>query len=343
MKNFLLITIFALVVIAITALNSVGDESVTIHYKKSDNVTILKKDKNVTVSIKKAMYGGRSIAPFNEGFYRAELNRIVKLEKNNKNIDIKDITLTVNYFAPAENALCLPGCITLIGWLFLPVHTHRVDYDITVGFQYRLEEKLKYETLSLVCNDEKKATIWSVEQNIKTTAMDNWNKIKDDLDMNLKKYQSKKREIREDSIDNWIIAVMPFRNTSSDTAIDTFKESIASNIYSKLISIPNITLIERQRIQAIIDELKFSKEDFIDKTEMSQIGNLLGSSHLIIGEIVVFENTVKISARLISAATGKIAFTVDSKGKRKNIFTLEENIAQQILDKVSEIERSHKP
>jgi adenylate cyclase len=117
------------------------------------------------------------------------------------------------------------------------------------------------------------------------------------------------------------IAVLPFENMSDDPGQEYFSDGMTEEIITKLSMSPGIAVIAR-------NSTFFYKGK---RVKIKQIGRELGARYVVEGSVRKAGNMVRITAQLIEAATEKHLWAKTYDREFKEIFKLQDEIAQQIV------------
>src|SRR5512141_1177667 len=81
------------------------------------------------------------------------------------------------------------------------------------------------------------------------------------------------------------IAVLYFENNSvvDKDKLDPLKKGLADMMITEMSKINGIKVVERQRIQSIIEELNLNETDMVDKSSSQKMGSLLGAQVMLFG------------------------------------------------------------
>jgi len=106
------------------------------------------------------------------------------------------------------------------------------------------------------------------------------------------------------------IAVLDFDNNSigrnaSDYA--AIGKGIADLLIGDLAAGANIRVVERDRIQALLDEQKLTRDGHIDQETAVRLGKLLGARHMITGGFMSTGSQMVLTARTIDVETREIS------------------------------------
>ncbi|HEX9933732.1 MAG TPA: CsgG/HfaB family protein [bacterium] len=109
------------------------------------------------------------------------------------------------------------------------------------------------------------------------------------------------------------VAVLDFeaKNISRENA-----EALTDLLRTELFNTGRFTVVERQKIQKILEEQKFQMSGLTDTDEVTQIGRLLNVKKIMIGTITKLGGTHIINTRIVDVQSGQVelAEAVESKG-----------------------------
>ena len=103
---------------------------------------------------------------------------------------------------------------------------------------------------------------------------------------------------------NKSIAIMTFTNLSGEDTEEG--KLLAQQMTSFLTSYNSVKVIERDQINKIVDEQKFSLSDMSEENEEQTVGKLLNVDAIIIGSIAHLDDNEEINVRIIDIKTGQI-------------------------------------
>ena len=100
------------------------------------------------------------------------------------------------------------------------------------------------------------------------------------------------------------VAVLSFETTEGRTEARDLGEAAAILINQNLVNIPNISVVERQRLKDIMEEIGLSQAGMT--SDEIEVGNLLNVEFLIAGAVADLGNRFLLAARFINVETGNI-------------------------------------
>lgn len=117
------------------------------------------------------------------------------------------------------------------------------------------------------------------------------------------------------------IAVLPFRNLSDDPAQEYFSDGLTDDLITDLSKISQLFVIARNSVFTYKDK----------SVKISQVAEELGVRYVLEGSVRRSENRVRINVQLVDATTGVHLWAERYDGMMENIFTLQDNITEQIV------------
>jgi TolB-like protein len=117
------------------------------------------------------------------------------------------------------------------------------------------------------------------------------------------------------------VAVMNFTMSALSSNVDytPLSKGLAEVLITELARNPTIRVVERDRLQALLDEQGLSASGRVDMETIVRTGKLLGAGHVLIGVFVIDpREEVRIDVRAVNTETSEIVYgeTVDGKADK---------------------------
>jgi TolB-like protein len=135
------------------------------------------------------------------------------------------------------------------------------------------------------------------------------------------------------------VAVLPFENGGSygrdREDFDALRRGIAGMVMSELGRNPAVRLVERERLQGLLDEQGLAAAERVDAATAARIGKLVGARYMIAGTFIDLYGDFRVDARIIDVETGEIVKVVRSDPKltdRKQMFRIIQSVAERITE-----------
>ncbi|MCH9031079.1 MAG: tetratricopeptide repeat protein [candidate division Zixibacteria bacterium] len=138
-----------------------------------------------------------------------------------------------------------------------------------------------------------------------------------------------------DTIPTNTIAVYDFDGSSLGPELAPLAVGLAEFISIDLTKVKSLTVIERLRLQALMNELDLAERGVTDRANAPRVGRLLGSYRVITGFVTSPEEDYLLLGGTIINTTDGSEKTPDSEeGKLKKLFELEKAFVYQILEEL---------
>lgn len=132
------------------------------------------------------------------------------------------------------------------------------------------------------------------------------------------------------------VAILYFDNNTGDSQYDVFQKGLADMLIADLAEVPGITVVERDRLQALLDEIALQKTTYFDKKTAVKLGKGLGARYAVIGTISEFKPTLRLDVRMVEVATGTITVTAKVSAKHADIFDLEQQLVARLVARLNQ-------
>lgn len=130
------------------------------------------------------------------------------------------------------------------------------------------------------------------------------------------------------------VAVMPFRYTGTDSTYAPLSRGLASLVVTDLSRVHSLRLLERERMQALLDEMKLSETGRVDPATGARSGHLIGASEVVQGQYDVQPGQVRVNATVVRAADAGVAATGTGSDRLQALFDVEKQVVFQLLGKM---------
>ena len=154
----------------------------------------------------------------------------------------------------------------------------------------------------------------------------------------IRKNKSDSYEIERPDPGLTTLAIVDFTNNSLDDRerLNPLEGGMASMMIHQLDGAVGLKVIERERIQWLLDELDLQQEaGRVDQETAVRTGKLLGASAVLFGSFMKHRNDLRINARLVKVETGEIMMTEQVMGKDKDFFELAEELSLKVAQGIN--------
>lgn len=132
------------------------------------------------------------------------------------------------------------------------------------------------------------------------------------------------------------VAVLYFNNSAlgaRNAELQPLSKGIADMLITSLAANPNLRVVERDRIQAVLDEQKLATDGKLDPETSVKVGKLVGAHHMITGVFAseLKGDSLRLVARVFNVETSEIEkgdFSV--RGRMDALFPLIDQLAARL-------------
>jgi TolB-like protein len=140
------------------------------------------------------------------------------------------------------------------------------------------------------------------------------------------------------------IAILYFENKGQKAELNPLQKGLSEMIITDLSKVKSLKVVERVRLQELIQEMNLGETDMVDQKTAPRLGKLLGANRLVKGSFFDLTNEkLNIDAFVTKSKTGEIDASTNITGNIKDFFRLEKDLVFKIIDemkiKLSEEER----
>jgi TolB-like protein len=98
------------------------------------------------------------------------------------------------------------------------------------------------------------------------------------------------------------VAVLYFDNNSPDREYDVLQKGLADMLVTDLSQVDSLQVVERDKLQKLVDELKLQRSKFFDPSTAQQLGKGIGARYAVTGALAAIEPRMRIDVRVIEVA-----------------------------------------
>ena len=123
------------------------------------------------------------------------------------------------------------------------------------------------------------------------------------------------------------VAVMPLRFTGSDSTLQPLERGFADLLITDLARSSQITVVERGRLQALLDEIALQQRGATDPQTNVRAGKILQAGRVVQGQIGQRGTQLRVDAAVVDVPTTSVAGTSNGDASLDDLFTLEKVVA----------------
>jgi TolB-like protein len=128
--------------------------------------------------------------------------------------------------------------------------------------------------------------------------------------------------------------VLPWTFIGTDASLAPLSVGLAHLVITDLAKISGLTLVERERIQVMLDEMAMAGEGRVDQGTAARAGRLLRASRVVQGVVRQTEEGVRLEAAVVRTSDGTVEATGGAGDRLHRLFALEKTV---VLDLVAQL------
>jgi hypothetical protein len=128
------------------------------------------------------------------------------------------------------------------------------------------------------------------------------------------------------------LSVMPFEAAADDSMLTRLGYALSAFLSADLSTSPQLQLVERQHIDAIVREVGLTQQGMIDARSAPRIGRLIGAFRSVIGTISrTNDNSLILSSRIVEVVNGQVRAPVTGSASLDRIIDAEKALALRLF------------
>ena len=140
----------------------------------------------------------------------------------------------------------------------------------------------------------------------------------------------------QEQVDPDVVAVVPMEYQGGDDQYQPLGRGLAEMFTSDLANVGRLQVVERVRLQAILNELKLSRSKYVDQSTAPRVGRLLGAGRIVGGSyLVTDEEQLRLQVTLANVATGERSPQLErQRAGIDELFDLQTEVTFSIADQL---------
>ncbi len=128
-----------------------------------------------------------------------------------------------------------------------------------------------------------------------------------------------------------VLSVADFSVESSSEQYTFVGKGLSTMVAGELRQSRDVKILEREAINAVIEEQNFSLSGMVDEDSQIEIGRMLAADYIVLGKVIDMASAFLISARVVDVETGEVVWSDNLMEKLDNYDYISAFIAEGIL------------
>lgn len=133
------------------------------------------------------------------------------------------------------------------------------------------------------------------------------------------------------------VAVIYFDYQGKSEELLPLKKGLASMLISDLAGSEAYRMVERERLEDVLAEMKLQAGKNIDQSTAVKAGKLLGAHYLVLGSYFDVMKQLRVDARIVEVQTGRVVQSAGAAGQPENFLSLEQKLAGDLGKHLSQL------
>jgi TolB-like protein len=131
------------------------------------------------------------------------------------------------------------------------------------------------------------------------------------------------------------VAVLPFQYLGADSAYAPLARALTDFFVTDLSHVGSLTLLEREAVQFLLDELALSANAIVDATTAARPGRLLRAEHVVGGSIDIPESErVRLDGNAVRTTTTEVVAAASGQDDLEQLFDVEKAVLLDLLNRM---------
>jgi TolB-like protein len=130
------------------------------------------------------------------------------------------------------------------------------------------------------------------------------------------------------------VAVMPWAYVGSDESLRPLGYGVAQLVVTDLSRISSLKLVERERVQVLLDELELASGGHVEARTAARAGRLLRAERVVQGVVRQTRGGVELEATVVRTADGTVEATSGAGDRLERLFGIEKTVVLGLLERL---------
>ena len=132
-----------------------------------------------------------------------------------------------------------------------------------------------------------------------------------------------------------IVAVFPFNYQGEDKQYAPLARGLAELVSVDLGSVESIQVVERIRLQVLLDELALAETEYLDPSTAPRVGQLLGAGRLITGAYnVLGKDNLRLDGAFLEMQTSEVSQLNPQSDALRNLFIMQKALVFNLINEM---------
>ena len=131
------------------------------------------------------------------------------------------------------------------------------------------------------------------------------------------------------------VMVLYFDNDTGNADYDSLTKGLADMMITDLSAVPSLAVVERQKLEAILHELKLQRTKYFDPKTAQRIGRGTGAAYAVTGSMISIDPNIRLDVRMIRVDSAVVVKSATVTGNKARFFDLQQELTAKLVDGLS--------
>jgi TolB-like protein len=127
------------------------------------------------------------------------------------------------------------------------------------------------------------------------------------------------------------VAVFPFVYSGADSALAPLGRALSELLVTDLGQVTRLRVLERARVQVLLDEMSLSTQGLVDSTTAARSGKLLGAATVVQGQLSGTEEQLRLNAAVVPVARPASAALLADNDALRALFEMQKRLSLGVI------------
>jgi TolB-like protein len=128
------------------------------------------------------------------------------------------------------------------------------------------------------------------------------------------------------------LAVLPLEQAGGEAGYEGLGRAFSGMLVADLSKVEGVELVERDRLDALLDEIELSEGGYLDPSTAQEAGRGLGAEFVVVGSYTVLEGVLVLDARVVTVQSGVVVDAARASGEVADFVGLEKQLVEDLAD-----------
>lgn len=141
--------------------------------------------------------------------------------------------------------------------------------------------------------------------------------------------------IKADTIPQNTVAVIDFDGSTLPPDLAPISLGLAEFTSTDLSKIGSLRVIDRLKINVLLDELKLSESKYVDPASAPRVGRMVGSRRIITGSVLsTGDNKIRLDGAIVSTTSSETELPPSTEGSMDDFFRVQKEFVFKVIDQL---------